>query len=758
MHDIFSRRLFLQRGALLGTTVSFSSMLLAGCGDSEATTGQATEGSRVAPTPAPSSTPAGTTQWRSLRIGAGGWVTGIDISRDGTKVVRCDTFGAYIWTDSTSSWTPLLTATSLPAGEWGPDNPGAGGVYEVAVAPSDSTRIYAITNGLVFKSADRGRSFTRTTLARFAANPNDDFKTFGRKMAVDPANPEVVYVGTQTGGLSVTVDGGKNWSTVAAVPASVTGAGVIIAFDPSSGVVGRRTKRVYVSSQGRGVYVSNDAGATFTLTPNSPTAHRHMVCDQKGVLWLTDASLSDRNLKRFAGGAWSTTGAAGSQFHSIAVDPANANHVVTADNGGSLCQSFDGGATWTGIYYSGYPSGSGARAATDIPWLAWTNESYLSNGDMRFDPSASNKLVFAEGIGVWTTNPPSSYAAFTWTSQSRGIEQLVSNLVISPPGGVPLYFAWDRPVFRLNDLSAYPATHGPNRNHSIVMGWSGDYAIDNSAVVAGVMNWYGAEESAFSTDGGVNWTRFGSVPAEVASGKIGGSIAVSTSNNLVWLPEGNASPYYSQDRGSTWTQVRISGVPTGGETGWGQGYWLNRQALAADKAVAGTFYLYNYLSSCVGLYRSSDGGVSWTRVYASEIAPVSAYNAKLSAVPGKAGHLFFTSGNLDGANPYPSKFMRSVDGGASWSEVSNVLEVYACGFGKAAAGRDYPAIYLAGYVNRVWGLWRSDDNAVTWTKIGDYPLGNFDLVKTVSGDMNVYGRVYVGLAGSGGVYGDLGAA
>ena len=33
------------------------------------------------------------TVWKPLRIGAGGWLTGIDIASDGTKVVRTDTYG-----------------------------------------------------------------------------------------------------------------------------------------------------------------------------------------------------------------------------------------------------------------------------------------------------------------------------------------------------------------------------------------------------------------------------------------------------------------------------------------------------------------------------------------------------------------------------------------------------------------------------------------------------------------------------------------
>ena len=39
-------------------------------------------------------------------------------------------------------------------------------------------------------------------------------------MAVDPANPDLVYVGTLVDGLMVTFDAGKTWSPVSTVPLS----------------------------------------------------------------------------------------------------------------------------------------------------------------------------------------------------------------------------------------------------------------------------------------------------------------------------------------------------------------------------------------------------------------------------------------------------------------------------------------------------------------------------------------------------------
>jgi hypothetical protein len=97
--------------------------------------------------------------------------------------------------------------------------------------------------------------------------------------------------------------------------------------------------------------------------------------------------------------------------------------------------------------------------------------------------------------------------------------------------------------------------------------------------------------------------------------------------------------------------------------------------------------------------------------------------------------------------------MRSIDGGVTWLTFTNVLEVRAFGFGRAL--NNYPTIFVVGWVNRIYGIWRSDDNAQSWVQIGDFPLGSLDSVTTIDGDKNVYGTVYLGFRGSGYAYGSL---
>src|SRR5262249_19862891 len=120
--------------------------------------------------------------------------------------------------------------------------------------------------------------------------------------------------------------------------------------------------------------------------------------------------------------------------------------------------------------------------------------------------------------------------------------------------------------------------------------------------------------------------------------------------------------------------------------------------------------------------------------------------------PGEASNLFFTGGPLAGSQPVNEGFYRSTNGGATWTAVANVSEVMCFGFGAPAPGQSYPSIYIVGWVNNVYGIWQSTNDAQSWTQIGTYPQGDLDQIKTISGDPNVYGQVYVGFAGSGYAY------
>src|SRR5664279_3792261 len=157
-----------------------------------------------------------TNNWNPLNIGAGGWLTGIDIAPDNTMVVRTDTYGAYIWNGT--EWQQVVTSTSMPAADVAAG--GAQGVYEIQIAPSNTNILYMEYAGNVYRSDNKGESWTKTAFSHVIENPNDAYRMDGQKMAVDPNNSNVVYVGTPQNGLFVTADGGVSWQTMSGVPVS----------------------------------------------------------------------------------------------------------------------------------------------------------------------------------------------------------------------------------------------------------------------------------------------------------------------------------------------------------------------------------------------------------------------------------------------------------------------------------------------------------------------------------------------------------
>src|SRR5262249_39892266 len=216
--------------------------------------------------------------------------------------------------------------------------------------------------------------------------------------------------------------------------------------------------------------------------------------------------------------------------HTVSINPFNPNEIVAQTPGGSLNISYDGGQTWSGNNWAAQLS------STDIPWLASTGP-YMSLGGAVFDPLVPNKLWVSDGVGVWnTTNLPTSNFQWntpvTWHDQSVGIEQLVANQIVVPTGGHPVLASWDRPFVYINDLNSYPSSYSPVMGNTIVAGWSIDYASSNPNFLVGIADWWGVEESGYSTNGGQTWTSFASFIPGAGSNFIGGTIAASSPTNF----------------------------------------------------------------------------------------------------------------------------------------------------------------------------------------------------------------------------------
>jgi len=171
----------------------------------------------------------------------------------------------------------------------------------------------------------------------------------------------------------------------------------------------------------------------------------------------------------------------------------------------------------------------------------------------------------------------------------------------------------------------------------------------------------------------------------------------------------------------------------------------------------GVFYAYNYgpeaAIAAAGIYESHDYGATWEHVYKGRpLGLPASWHARLLAVPGHAGQLFLCLGEETGDTT--SRVKRSLDGGRTWNSFPNLTAVWAMSFGKAKDGATFPVIYIIGRLKGIFGVYRSTDEGGTWVDYNYQDQANIDTIVAVHGDMNVFGRAFLGFAGSGWSYVD----
>ncbi|GCE29634.1 hypothetical protein KDA_51180 [Dictyobacter alpinus] len=704
--------------------------------------------------------------WKQLKVGGGGYITGMALHPTvaGLIYIRTDVGGAYKLGPN-DTWQQLITASAVPN-----PTPNDYSVESLAVSASNAQTLYLAVgndlnsqNGRILKSTNQGQSFTDSG-QRWTMGGNADYRQGGERLAVDPHNDNVVYFGSRTEGLWVSTDGAQTWSQVStsSVPVgtnSGTPAGdKFVLFDPNSGTTNGKTNRIYVGVAGLGVYLSNDAGATWSnVVPVSSTQFpfsASMASD--GTLYVgINATSGAGAVEKYVPAtnvATVISPSTGANDYEVAADPHNSQRVIVGSGGftgGNLWRTTNGGSSWDTLENS--------VSSSTIPWIASTNESdYLSSALITFDPFVADKLWFPQGTGVWYSTDNTG-STIHWNFYSKGIEEVVANDLIAAPGDAPISNIFDRQGFYHADVDSYPAQ--TLVDNTFWGGTSLDYSGGHPGTIVTIQvknNYYPSltGRGATSTDGGKTWKLFGSTP----DNNVGGNIAISATdtNNLVWLPstgnfgQGN-SPYYSTDGGQSWHQS--TGIVDPKDSHW-LFWWGSKRALTSDK-VNNAFYAITFSpsnSQAGSFYTSTDGGKTFVEASNS---PACEQNGdchvfgQIHAAPGEAGHVW-SSGAKDGL------WYTTNAGQTPWTKVPNVQEARSFGFGKALPGSSYPAIYLYGKANgdSAFGIYRSADQGATWSLLSAAPLGIYDQVNVTTGDMNRAGRVYVGFSGNGFAYGD----
>jgi photosystem II stability/assembly factor-like uncharacterized protein len=737
--------------------------------------------------------------WKSVQIVGAGFVDGVIFhpTARNLRYARTDMGGAYRWNAAGDRWQPILDWVSYK-------DRNLMGVESIAVDPADPNRVYlacgtytnrATPNGAILRSDDRGRTFERTDVP-FKFGGNEDGRGNGERLVVDPADGHILFLGTRHDGLWRSQDRGATWSHVDSFPdvteavlpmpapvagetpeqrwrrMPVRGDGIVfVKFAPAPGLHSTHsaTQTIYagVSLMNRtNLFVTNDGGATWTAVPGEPTQFRptRAALSSDGFLYVTYGTAPGPS--RMANGAvWKLdthTGTwteitpekpvAGSRefgYAAVSVDALHPRTLIVSTfglpGGEDIFRSTDGGATWESIFGKG--SASGIFDYSRAPYVEPTPIHWLF--DIEIDPTNPNHAVFTTGYGGWETfdlTAADRSEPTHWRVIARGIEESVPLELLSPSRGAHLVSAigdyggfvhWDL------DRPAVAGSSAPPRMGNTT-GVAGAALKPEIIVRVGISAAHKPGESiGYSLDGGHTWQPTATSPEPASRA---GTIAVSADGNAwIWTPEREPA-YVTRDHGATW--IAVQGLPTG-------------VRVIADPVEPQVFYAMALTT--LKLYQSEDGGSTFTARQMMLDAPPQVSSGsgrgdnrggqdRIYAVPGSAGDLWLPA--YDGLYHLTSPMRPAAgDQDVAFSRLPGVDEIQAFGFGKAAPHHSYPAIYLAGTVNGQAGVFRSIDEAHTWTRIND-DRHQWGLILQITGDPRIYGRVYVGAHGRGIQYGD----
>ncbi|WP_330327824.1 RICIN domain-containing protein [Streptomyces pseudovenezuelae] len=672
--------------------------------------------------------------WKNAQVVGGGYVTGLVFNprEKGLLYARTDMGGAYRWDTGAEQWIPLT--------DWiGEKDWNLLGIDSLASDPVDPNRLYLGTgtytndwagNGAILRSTDQGRTFQRTDLP-FKLGGNEDGRGAGERLVVDPSNHGTLLLGTRKNGLWRSTDYGVTWSQVSSFPVKDgAGSGGGISF-VTYGPAGSKTVYVGVADKSTSLYRSTDGGSTWQAVPGRPTGQmpQHGVVSGDGSLYLTytDAlgpnGVTAGSVWKYtpAGGAWKNVSpsSGGYGFSGLAVDPQKPSTVMvtTLDRWwpqDELYRTTDGGTTWKAL------ADKSVRDASAAPYIGTGIGHWMTA--LAIDPFDSGHVLYGTGNGIWRSKDASasdSGGTSHWTPGAVGLEETSLADAVAPPGGATLITSMgDQGGFRYaGSLSEEPA--GRLKNPLMSSSTDIDFAQSNPSMMVRVGRG-GEQDGAYSTDGGSSWNGFKAEP--VSSSQMGHVALAADGSTIVWTEDGQV-PYRSTDKGSTWS--RVSGL--GGDA-----------EVVADRASGSTFYSLSHGT----LYASTDGGATFT-ARAGNLP-----SGRLTAVPGIAGDLWIAGGDKG--------LLHSTDGGRTFTTLTTVKSASALGFGKAAPGAGYQALYLIGTVKDVTGVFRSTDKGATWLRVNDdaHQWGAVGSVGVITGDPDTFGRVYIGTNGRGLQYGD----
>jgi len=588
-----------------------------------------------------------------------------------------------------------LAATAAAEPRWAPVGPFGGTVHEIAVAPGAQGILYAATSGGVFRSSDAGAHWTPI----HAGLPQLNVAS----LAVDPSDSRTVYAGLYVTGQNMagvykTTNGGSRWEA-----AGLEGLPVYdLAVDPND------SSTVFAATYS-GLYRSGDAGGSWekvdvAISGTSP----RIVFDPSDPerLWLT--SFDGVFVSEDGGDTW-TESRPGLEVGAFAISRSGVLYAVQAPNK-TVWRSTDHGATWkragripeeftvhaleisldeTVLYAAG---DQGVYRSTDRG-ASWTRRAPVKRRDSVFSLAVTSDAVYS-GL-LYRGIAKSADRGFTWKLANQGLSALlVLAAAIAPSDPRVLYVSSEGPMLlrtenggttwrevtagtdfpRLLKLSVDPRdarqVEGVGdfgqfwRSSDGGVTWEGGgvtaagcvfpTSLTRSPAQPSLLLWTGVQTSACqhehedtchsleSTNGGAKWRCLREVRAESFR-----TLVADPRDPDILYGAGGSGVMKSTDGGETW-------APTG----------FTSDAVAFAASPRGDLWA----GTLGGLFRSRDGGITWTQVTAGLLPATGIWRIAIS--PSKPSVLYIEGARYNTNLGYLYDLYVSTDGGTSWRRLS----------------------------------------------------------------------------------------
>jgi hypothetical protein len=284
-------------------------------------------------------------------------------------------------------------------------------------------------------------------------------------IAVNPNNPNIIYIGTGWGGVWVTRDGGNNWTPIFdRAPSLGVGDPGALAINPVN------TNILYVGTSSRegsqfsgeatqppaGLFKSTDGGASWVRLgsgyPSSPPSNASILYSQRVTVVIVDpANTQTLYLASSAGLFVSTDGgfnwikgvAPAGDVRSLSLDttsPAGARILYAGVTSVGVVQSIDGGANWKQILNAATPAVAAALAGGGFGKVV------VALAPAASPPSpAGIQVLYATMVG--TGSAPNTVGLFQSTDQGKTWKAQtatgLAGLTGSPQGGYSFLMAVD---------------------------------------------------------------------------------------------------------------------------------------------------------------------------------------------------------------------------------------------------------------------------------------------------------------------------